>query len=176
MAASSMRFALVGNGCEPTSSASLLMSPHHPCLLGIILSGFAIRAVGPSLLAARQSRQACSALAPHRRLAASVSSSVPLELTSRRRPDSYESPSLSSYHHACIPASGGITLSIPEVRSHVRRLPRPTALPARSFSHGCFPAIAGQPPLQKPPSRFFKAYASAYCRKRPISPARRESP
>ena len=40
------------------------------------MSGLAIRAVGPFLLAARQRKQACSALAPQRRLGAAVSSFV----------------------------------------------------------------------------------------------------
>ena len=40
------------------------------------MSGLAIRAVGPFLLAARQRKQACSALAPQRRFGAAVSSFV----------------------------------------------------------------------------------------------------
>ena len=42
----------------------------------MFVSGLAIRAVGPFLLAARQRKQACSALAPQRRFGAAVSSFV----------------------------------------------------------------------------------------------------
>ena len=53
-------------------------------LRDVFMSGCAIRAVGPFLLAARQSRQACSALAPHRRFAAAVSSLVTQRLSAFR--------------------------------------------------------------------------------------------
>lgn len=51
-------------------------------------------------------------------------------LTPRRRPDSFESPSLTYCHQANSCACGGVS-PYPSNRPHpVRRLPRPTALPA----------------------------------------------
>lgn len=52
------------------------------------------------------------------------------------------------------------------------RLPRPTALPARDFSHCGFTADAVKPPFQKPPSPPTLTHAPRSCRKSSTSHAR----
>ena len=158
-------------------------------LSGLFMSGLAIRAVGPFLLAARQRKQACSALAPQRRFGAAVSSFVdadtvripvvpPFSVQSllcsavfrgvigafqQTAPASLTASSLRCLirsrllrHHFgthLAPAAGlsrfnlsGILLLLdcqckrrsdhctPLKPHSVRRLPRPTALPARDFT------------------------------------------
>ena len=97
-------------------------------------------------------------------------------LTLRRRPDSFDSPSLALYLDANGSASGGITVSSSNYPHPVRRLPRLSPCLLAILLLQEMSAIAATPERAKPPSPPPLTNARTLCRKSPASPARNRLP
>ena len=88
------------------------------------------------------------------------------------RPDSFDSPSLASYHQANSCASGGVSLYPSNHLHPVRRLPRlsPCLLAVLLLQE--MSADAATPERAKRPSHSILTHACAYCQDGPAAPAR----
>jgi hypothetical protein len=93
-------------------------------------------------------------------------------LTSRRRPDSFDSPSLALYFDSTVSASGGKTVSTSNHPHPVRRLPRLSPCLLAFLLLREMSADAATPERAKPPSPTTLTHAPRSCRKSPASHAR----
>ena len=89
------------------------------------------------------------------------------------RPDSFDSPSLASYHQANSCASGGVSLYPSNHLHPVRRLPRLSPCLLAILLLQEMSAIAATPERAKPPSPISLTHASASSHQVPASHARR---
>ena len=135
---------------------------------GRVVSGYAIKAVGLFLLAARHSKQACSALAPQRRFPAGSCESTSLT----GRPDSHARSVWASCLYSWLCTGGGNTIP-----------PRPNflssaacrAVPAWLLCHLCQSAASADAEATACPKQHrltILTHAPTSCRKSPTSHAR----
>jgi hypothetical protein len=106
-------------------------------------------------------------------LTATSRSASTRSLTLRRRPDSFDSPSLSLYLDSNGSASGGVTVSPSNHPHPVRRLPRLSPCLLAILLLREMSADAATPERAKPPSPISLTHAPGPCRKSPASHARR---